>query len=322
MPGPYVDAFSGVATEPTLLAVLAELGQKLEAGQSIVVSGVGGTVAVAGTVALDAPTLAALETISVLQGGPWSASISDGGGSITVDGTVTAIGPLTDTQLRATPVPVSGTVGLDSATLSALETINVLGPLTDAQLRAAAVPVSGPLTDVQLRAAPVPVSGTVATGSLTDAQLRASAVAVSGPLTDTQLRAVPVPVSGTVAAILAEPISVDDNGASLTTDGTYDERYSGGKLAVATTVTAAGDTTLVTPPGGQRVRVVWVSAIANPDNLSANRTRFKFGAAGAPFYESYAVAHWEVFDGGIGVPLIVNCQTAEAVSVTAHYRII
>jgi hypothetical protein len=46
---------------------------------------------------------------------------------------------LTDTQLRATPVPVSG-------------------PLTDAELRASAVPVSGPLTDAQLRATAVPVS--------------------------------------------------------------------------------------------------------------------------------------------------------------------
>jgi hypothetical protein len=79
-------------------------------------------------------------------------------------------GPVTDAQLRATPVPVSGTV-------------TASGPLTDAQLRATAVPVSGPLTDAQLRATPVPVSGTVtASGPLTDAQLRATAVPVSGPL--------------------------------------------------------------------------------------------------------------------------------------------
>lgn len=81
--------------------------------------------------------------------------------------TLTVTGPLTDAQLRATPVPVSGTV-------------TASGPLTDAQLRATAVPVSGPLTDAQLRATPVPVSGTVtASGPLTDAQLRASAVPVS-----------------------------------------------------------------------------------------------------------------------------------------------
>lgn len=105
------------------------------------------------------------------------------------------IGPLTDTELRATPVPISGTV-------------TATGPLTDTQLRATPVPISGtvtatgPLTDTQLRATPVPVSGTVtATGPLTDTQLRATAVPVSGPLTDTQLRAtaVPVSISGTVA---------------------------------------------------------------------------------------------------------------------------
>lgn len=70
------------------------------------------------------------------------------GGNITATGTsldtnvtniVPVTGPLTDTQLRATPVPVSG-------------------PLTDTQLRATPVPVSGPLTDAQLRATPVPVS--------------------------------------------------------------------------------------------------------------------------------------------------------------------
>ncbi len=42
-------------------------------------------------------------------------------------------GGLTNTELRATPVPISGTV-------------TATGPLTDTQLRAAAVPVSGPVT--------------------------------------------------------------------------------------------------------------------------------------------------------------------------------
>lgn len=109
--------------------------------------------------------------------------------AVPVSGSVTATGPLTDTQLRATPVPVSGSV-------------TASGPVTDTQLRATPVPVSGPLTDTQLRATPVPVSGSVtASGPLTDTQLRATPVPVSGsvtasgPLTDTQLRATPVPVS-------------------------------------------------------------------------------------------------------------------------------
>lgn len=287
---PYVSALEGVALESTLQAVLAELLQKLEPGQSVVVSSVGGTVAVSG--------------------------------------------PLTDAQLRATALPVSGTVGVSNfpATQLVSGTVNVgnfPGPdesgLTDVQLRAAAVPVSGPLTDTQLRATGVPV-----TGPLTDAQLRALAVAISGTVTLdvatlAALETISIanfpatqPISGTVTVV--EPVSIDDNSGSLTTDGTYDERYSGGKLSFATTVAAAGDTALVTPATGKALRVVWVSAIPSPDNSSANRVRFKFGAAGAPFYESYAVAHWEVFQGAVDVPLVLNTATAEAVSVTVHYR--
>jgi hypothetical protein len=81
-------------------------------------------------------------------------------------------GGLTNTELRATPVPVSGTV-------------TATGPLTDTQLRATPVPVSGSvtattggLTDTELRATPVPISGSVTTGGLTDTQLRATPVPV------------------------------------------------------------------------------------------------------------------------------------------------
>jgi hypothetical protein len=54
--------------------------------------------------------------------------IADGGGSITVDG------PLTDAQLRATAVPVSGNVGVTGS-------VAVTGPLTNAELRAASFEV-------------------------------------------------------------------------------------------------------------------------------------------------------------------------------------
>lgn len=102
----------------------------------------GGTaIAVSGTVAIS--NLAATQPIS---------------GTVTV-ANPTAVG-ITDTQLRASAVPVSlaSTPGL-----------------TDTQLRAAGVPVLGPLTDTQIRLTALPVSG-----PLTDAQMRASLVAVSG----------------------------------------------------------------------------------------------------------------------------------------------
>ena len=122
--------------------------------------------------------------------------------------------PLTNAQLRASPVPVSGTVTANagagpfpvsdnsgSLTVDAPVGTPVFVRLSDGAAAIVTLPVSGPLTDTQLRAAPVPVSGTVtASGPLTDTQLRASAVPVSGPLTDAQLRATAVPVSGTVTA--------------------------------------------------------------------------------------------------------------------------
>lgn len=56
------------------------------------------------------------------------------------------LGPLTDTELRASPVAVSGTV---TATPTGTQDVNVTngslavtGPLTDTQLRASAVPVT------------------------------------------------------------------------------------------------------------------------------------------------------------------------------------
>ena len=152
--------------------------------------------------------------------------------AVPISGTVTAntglTQPVTDTQLRASAVPISGTVTANTG---------LTQPLTDTQLRATAVPVSiaslpstavtGPLTDTQLRATPVPVSGTVSTGALTDTQLRATAVPVSGtvstglsqPLTDTQLRATAVPVSGPVTDTQLRASAIPVSVASVPTHG-------------------------------------------------------------------------------------------------------
>ena len=133
-------------------------------------------------------------------------------------------GPLTDAQIRATPVPVSvGTVPVTGTFFQATQpvsiaaTVAVSGPLTDTQLRATPVPISGtvsvgtvpvtgPLTDAQLRAVAVPVSGTVAvTGALTDVQLRASAVAMSVSSIDGEpsLATAQVSVTTTAATLVA-----------------------------------------------------------------------------------------------------------------------
>lgn len=76
-------------------------------------------------------------------------------------------GPLTDTQLRATALPISGSV---NATLAA-ETTKVIGTVnqgTSPWVVSGTVTASGPLTDTQLRATAVPVSGTITIGTFPD----------------------------------------------------------------------------------------------------------------------------------------------------------
>lgn len=124
--------------------------------------------------------------------------------------TIAVTGPLTDTQLRATPVPVSGTVA------------------------------TGGLTDTQLRATPVPVSGTVTANAGT------GTLAVSGPLTDTQLRATPVPVSGTVTVTDgAGALNVIvDSGTTTVTQGTGTNLHAVLDATSTTAVTQATGTNL------------------------------------------------------------------------------
>lgn len=131
-------------------------------------------------------------------------------GTLPVSGTVTAntglSQPLTDAQLRAVAVPVSGTFFQATQPVS--------GPLTDAQLRASDVPVSGPLTDDELRATPVPVSGTVTANT-----------GLTQPLTDAQLRATPPEVAEADLTItVPNAVTVGSTSSTIVASATSGER--------------------------------------------------------------------------------------------------
>lgn len=190
---------TGLAKEATLQSLLTELQAKLEAGEEV---------------ALDAATIAAIKVISgAVSVTNFPATFPDGHTQ-----------PLTDTQLRATAVPISGTVA-------------TTGGLTDTELRATPVPVATGLTQpttpadtqpVSAASLPLPTGAATAanqqTDALTDGQLRAAAVPVSAAtlplpagaatsalqqtdaLTDTQLRATAVPV----ATGLVQPTTPSD----------------------------------------------------------------------------------------------------------------
>ncbi len=158
-------------------------------------------------------------------------------------------GGLTNTELRATPVPVSGTV-------------TASGPLTDAQLRAVAVPVSGTVTaDTELTTADLDTGAGTDTRAVAGLVLAASGggllvgsanpMPVSGPLTDAQLRATAhdvsaVPATGRVRDIVNSadlvPKFAKANIAAAQTDSSVVAAVTGKKLRVQAVVFVAGAT--------------------------------------------------------------------------------
>ena len=111
---------------------------------------------------------------------------------------LTDLNPLTNAQLRATAVPISGTVAVSG-------TVPVSGTVT------ANTGLTQPLTDAQLRSTPVPVSGTITANT-----------GLSQPLTDAQLRATAVPVSVGSIALPTGASTLAEQQSQTTLLGTID----------------------------------------------------------------------------------------------------
>jgi hypothetical protein len=146
---------------------------------------------------------------------------------------------LTDAELRATPVPISGTVivgsadvsdrdarilgrvklwdGTDTALVSAAGSLQVDAAIVSGSVSISGTPSTDPIdrdarvlgraklwdgTDVALvsAAGALHVDGSLVTQPVSGTVAVSGTVPVSGPLTDAQLRATAVPISGTVTA--------------------------------------------------------------------------------------------------------------------------
>lgn len=206
-------------------------------------------------------------TVQAVQSGTWNVTaltsitnpvtVQDGGGSLTVDGAVTANQGGTWNITN-----VSGVVSLPTgaATAAKQDTGNAFLASIDGKITtcntgavtvAACVLPAGAATAAKQPA--LGVAGTPSADVLTvQGSAGMTALAVSGPLTDAQLRASAVPVSaaqsgtwnvGTVTTV-TNVVHVDDNGGSLTIDGTVNVGNTvtvsdgGGSLTVDGVVTA------------------------------------------------------------------------------------
>lgn len=104
-------------------------------------------------------------------------------------------GALTDAQLRATAIPMSGTITVANASLAVTGAFyQAIQPVSGTVGISGTVPISGTFWQATQ---PVSLASTTITGS----------VAVTGPLTDTQLRASAVPVSGSFFQA-TQPVSI------------------------------------------------------------------------------------------------------------------
>lgn len=185
---------------------------------SVSVSNLAATQPVSGTVAVS--NFPASPSTQAVTGTFWQAT-QPVSGTVAVSNlpaTQPVSGPITDAQLRATPVPVSGTFYPATQPVSGTVGVNnfpatqpVSGTVAVSNLPATQ-PISGTVEITNDVGNPIPVSGTFyqttqpVSGSVSVSNFPASQPVtgtfwqatqpVSGPLTDTQLRATPVPVSG------------------------------------------------------------------------------------------------------------------------------
>lgn len=226
------------------------------------------------TVALDAPTLAALESITVQNpAGAGAVNIQDGGNSITIDAVALdtrhatfvndkvdvsgstvnisgAISATIDYSYAEDSVHVSGDKGAfvlavrnDAATVltsnngdyspvavDSAGRVLTIGPLTDAQLRATPVPISGTVT-VTDGSGPITVDGTVSISGTVGVTQSTSPWVVSGTVTSNQGTSPWVTsLDATTLAALesitvqnpsgAGAVNIQDGGNSITVDGT------------------------------------------------------------------------------------------------------
>ena len=195
---------SGAAGTTNMLNVNSSGEAAVSIAGTVAVSGsfypatqpVSGTVGISGTVPVSGTFWQATQPVS---------------GTVGISGTVPVSGPLTDTQLRASAVPVS----LTSTTITG--SVAVTGPLTDTQLRASAVPVSLASTTITNFPASQTVNGTVA---------------ISGT----------VPVSGTFYQA-TQPVSI----AAAVTTSPFQTRTNTNSATV--TLTTSTETTLIAAGG-------------------------------------------------------------------------
>jgi hypothetical protein len=205
---------------------------------------------------------------------------------------------------------VSGTVALDSATLAALETTTVSVNNFPATQSVSA-------TDLDIRSLSSAQDSVTVTGSVNVGNFPATQT-VSGTVEITNDVGNPIPVSGSVSAtVTATDLDIRNLSSAQDNVRAFDSTDSE-YLRIATSVTATGDTTLVTPAAGKRIRLQWVYAINDPVASTSTKITVKLGSAVQ--YVAWAISKRQQLTGAVDAPLVINLSNLGDVAVTVFYQ--
>lgn len=195
-------------------------------------------------------------------------------GTITVDGSAVTQ-PISAASL---PLPAGAATAANQQT----------DALTNTQLRATPVPVdgSGATQPVSVASLPLPAGAATAanqqTDALTDTQLRATPVPVAGPLTDAQLRASEVDVNvASVVNVTGGPVTVQP----------FDDPNETPQPSLSFNATAAGETPVVgmDAPGAGISRRIYHASL-HADGASDVRVALRDGSAGTIIWQGRLAA--------------------------------
>lgn len=141
----------------------------------------------------------------------------------------------------------------------------------------------------------------------------------AGAASEAKLEAVRALLAGNLNVSVTNPTDV----SPLARETTLARKFGSGKITRGQAITLSGDTAAVTPAPGNRVRLFWVGMSTSESNVSEVLVQIKFGTTvhyrwrmGSPG----AFSHWEVIEGGVNQPLVVNLDQPMPVEFNVTYE--
>jgi len=138
----------------------------------------------------------------------------------------------------------------------------------------------------------------------------------------------PVNPNGQAASTSSSPVVLASDQSAIPVNSTILSLPVDTFTKSSSVANTSGDTTLVTPPGGQRVRLFFFGYSASPSNGSAVMAALRFGANTAfdnqylspsqPYARNIGAGR-RYIQGGVDEALIVNLSAAQTVYCNIEY---